>query len=426
MQPTTFFLSYPYLRNLVSPPLAMRLSRLGLLPRVLLGILFGVILGNFIDEGVARFFATINYIFNQFLSFMTPLIVLGLVAPAIMEIGKSAKKMVIVTCAMAYGDTIFASLIAFTVGYFLYPHIVGVGGGASLGDLGMQIPPYFTIDFPPLMDVLSALLAAFIVGLYTASNQGPAFRGFFTELKGAINGVIAKVIIPLLPLYIFGIFLCMTYTGEAYTIVRAFAPVVLVIFCLHIFVLLYEFLAAAIVTKRNPFVLLRHMLPAYFTALGTSSSSATIPVTLRQMMECGVSQGVSGFVAPLCAAIHMPGSAMKITSCALAICILWGMPHDPALFIHFVLLLGVMMIAAPGVPGATVMAAIALLQSVLGFGTEQTALIISLFVAMDSFGTACNVTSDGAIALIIDRFYGKGKKEAEGANGAAEAVPQAD
>lgn len=389
----------------------MRKFRLGLLPRVIIGIILGIVLGNLVNEPIARVLSTTNYIFNQFLSFMTPLIVVGLVTPAIIEIGSSAKKMVAVTCGVAYADTILASMIAFGIGYAIYPDLIGQHEASSLGS-SASLAPYFTVNFPPLMDVLSALLTAFIIGLYTAYNKGPVMKGFFNDIKGAVNSVIANVIIPTLPFYIFGIFLCMTFTGEAYAIVKAFAPVVIVIFCLHLFVLTYQYVTAGIITRRNPIKLIRHMLPAYFTALGTSSSSATIPVTMRSAQEMGVSQEVSGFTTPLCAAIHMPGSAMKITSCALAICILWGMPHNPGLFVHFVLLLGVMMIAAPGVPGATVMAAIAPLQSVLGFGTEQTALIISLFVTMDSFGTACNVTGDGAIALVIDKFYGK-KKEAE-------------
>ena len=219
--------------------------------------------------------------------------------------------------------------------------------------------------------------------------------------------MISKAIIPLLPPYIFGIFLNMTANGEAYSIMSVFAKIIVVIFVLHIVILLYQFCVAGAVTRRNPLKLLWRMLPAYFTALGTSSSAATIPVTLRQTEMNGVSNDVAGFTVPLCATIHMSGSVMKITACALTICIIKGMPHDAMLFTGFVMLLSVMMVAAPGVPGGSIMAALAPLASVLGFGEQDQALMIALYIAMDSFGTACNVTGDGAVALIVDRIFGR-------------------
>ena len=199
----------------------------------------------------------------------------------------------------------------------------------------------------------------------------------------------------------------MTYTGQAYHILLVFAKIIIVIFALHIFILLYEFCIAGVIAKRNPFPLLVRMLPAYFTALGTSSSAATIPVTLKQTLLNKVREQIAGFVVPLCATIHMSGSAMKITACALTICMIEGMPHDPLLFLHFILMLGIMMVAGPGVPGGAVMAALAPLSSILGFDAQQQALMIALYIAMDSFGTACNVTGDGAIAIVVDKLFGK-------------------
>ena len=187
-------------------------------------------------------------------------------------------------------------------------------------------------------------------------------------------------------------------------IVSVFARVIVIIFVLHIFILLYQYCIAGLVAKKNPFRLLYNMLPAYMTALGTSSSAATIPVTHRQTLKNGVSDGVAGFCIPLCATIHMSGSAMKVTACALTICLLEGLPVDFPYFLHFVLMLGIVMVAAPGVPGGAIMAALAPLSSILGFSDDQQALMIALYIAMDSFGTACNVTGDGAIALIVDRL----------------------
>ena len=227
----------------------------------------------------------------------------------------------------------------------------------------------------------------------------------FNDFKEVISITISKILIPLLPLYIFGVFLNMTHSGQAYHIMLVFAQIIIVIFILHVFILLYQYVIAGAFAGKNPLRLLAKMVPAYLTALGTSSSAATIPVTLKQTIKNGVQEEIAGFVIPLNATIHLSGSAMKITACALAICLLEGLPHDPLLFMNFILMLSIMMVAAPGVPGGAVMAALAPLASILGFDSEQQALMIALYIAMDSFGTACNVTGDGAIAVIIDRFF---------------------
>lgn len=252
------------------------------------------------------------------------------------------------------------------------------------------------------MDVMTALILAFVAGLGIATAGLRNLKGFADDFKEVITLTISKAIIPLLPLYIFGIFINMTYSGEAYRILLVFAQIIVVIFVLHIFILLYLFCIAGGLHHRNPLRLLWTMIPAYMTALGTSSSAATIPVTLRQALKNGVSEDSAGFVIPLCATIHMPGSSMKITACALTVCMLNGMPHDPMLFIYFILMLSIMMVAGPGVPGGAVMAALAPLGSILGFDADAQALIIALYIAMDSFGTACNVTGDGAIAMMVN------------------------
>ena len=182
---------------------------------------------------------------------------------------------------------------------------------------------------------------------------------------------------------------------------------------LHILILVYQYLIAGGIVRRNPFRALWNMLPAYLTALGTSSSAATIPVTVRSTLRNKVSNDIAGFVIPLCATIHMSGSCMKITACALTICLLDGLPHDPMLFLNFIMMLGIMMVAAPGVPGGSIMAALAPLAMILGFGKEEQALMIALYIAMDSFGTACNVTGDGAIAMVIDRMFKGRHKDVE-------------
>lgn len=382
----------------------IRLLRIGLLPRVIIAIILGVALGNVFSEGWVRVFITFNALFSQFLGFMIPLIIIGLVTPAIGDIGRGAGKLLLITVVLAYGDTVLSGLLAYGTGSWLFPDMV-----ASTPHLGpvkkaAELIPYFTISVPAFIDVMSALVLSFILGLTISYASLPTLKKGFDDFKESVSLTIGKVIIPLLPLYIFGIFLNMTYSGQAYRILIVFAQIIAVIFVLHLLVLLYEFCVAGIIVHRNPLRMLFTMLPAYMTALGTSSSAASIPVTLRCAMKNRVSGGVAGFVVPLCATIHMSGSCMKITACALTVCLLEGLPHDPLLFINFILMLGVMMVAGPGVPGGAVMAALAPLGSILGFGSNEQALIIALYIAMDSFGTACNVTGDGAIALVVDKL----------------------
>lgn len=385
----------------------MRKTHFGLLPRIIVAIILGVALGNVMTEPWIRPFATFNAIFSQFLGFLVPIIIVGLVTPAIAGIGKSAGKMLLATVGIAYADTVLCGLLSYGTGSVLFPGMLdGITTTASQASQG-GAEPYFTIAIPPLLDVMSALVLSFMMGLGIAYGNADVLRKGADELMAITGKVIEKAIIPLLPPYIFGIFLDMTATGQAYSVITVFAKIIVVIFILHILILLYQFAVAGLLSKRNPLKLLWRMMPAYFTALGTSSSAATIPVTLRQTELNGVSKDVAGFTVPLCATIHMSGSVMKITACALTICMMKGMPHDPVLFTGFILLLSVMMVAAPGVPGGSIMAALAPLASVLGFGEQDQALMIALYIAMDSFGTACNVTGDGAVAMVVDKIFGK-------------------
>lgn len=385
----------------------MKKTHIGLLPRIIIAIILGVVLGGVMTEPWIRPFVTFNAIFSQFLGFLIPIIIVGLVTPAIAGIGKSAGKMLLATVGIAYADTVLCGMLAYGTGSAFFPSLIeGMTAGTSDAS-GQGIEPYFTIAIPPILDVMSALVLSFIMGLGIAYGNAEVMKKGADELMGITGKVIEKAIIPLLPPYIFGIFLNMTATGQAYSIMVVFAKIIVVIFILHILILLYQFCVAGAVARRNPLKLLWRMLPAYFTALGTSSSAATIPVTLRQTELNGVSKDVAAFTVPLCATIHMSGSVMKITACALTICMMKGMPHDPMLFTGFILLLSVMMVAAPGVPGGSIMAALAPLASVLGFGEQDQALMIALYIAMDSFGTACNVTGDGAVAIIIDKCFSK-------------------
>lgn len=379
--------------------------KIGLLGRILIAIALGVLLGNILTLPWVRIFITFNSIFGQFLGFIIPLIILGLVTPAIADIGKGAGKLLLITVGIAYADTVIAAILSYTTGSTFFPSLIGNGSQTlETVEKSAEILPYFTINIPATIDVMSALVLSFIVGLGIAYGGHTVLRGATNEMKAIIVGVIERVIIPLLPVYIFGIFLNMTFSGDVMRMMTVFAKIIVVIFALHIFVLIYQYLIAGAIVRKNPFRLLANMFPAYLTALGTSSSAATIPVALKQTRKNGVSEGVAGFVIPLCATVHLSGSAMKITACAFTIALLEGLPTDFPLFLHFIMVLAIFMVAAPGVPGGAIMASLAPLGSILGFGENEQALMIALYIAMDSFGTACNVTGDGAIALVVDKL----------------------
>lgn len=385
----------------------LKLKRPGLLVRILIAIVLGIAAGYIFPIWMGRIFATFNSIFSQFLGFIIPLLIVGFVAPAIADIGKSAGKMLLATAGIAYLSTISSGLMTFFVGDAIFPSLVAPGTQtAALQSFGPELLPYFQIEMPPLMTVMTALVLAFVSGLGMAyMSGGNILKQAANEFREIIEMVIRGVIIPLLPIYIFGIFLSMTVSGQVAVVLITFAKIIGVIFALHIGLLLFQFSVAGLVVKKNPLKLLLNMMPAYFTALGTQSSAATIPVTMRQTIKMGVSEDVAGFTIPLCATIHMSGSALKIVACALALMIMQGLPYDAMMFAGFVCMLAISIIAAPGVPGGAIMASLGILASILGFSEADQALMIALYIAMDSFGTACNVTGDGFISLLVNSIF---------------------
>jgi Na+/H+-dicarboxylate symporter len=384
----------------------MKSVKIGLLGKIIIAMALGVGLGLIVPEWIVRIFLTFNGIFSQFLGFIIPLIILGLVAPAISDIGKTAGKMLLITVAIAYGSTVFAGLLSYLTGASLFPDMISSSALQKVSDAN-EISPFFSVTIPPVMGVMTALVLAFTLGLGLAAIDNTSLKKVVHDFEEIIVKTIKAAIIPLLPLYIFGIFLNMAYVGQVFSILTVFIKIIGIIFLIHIFVLILQFVIAGGLAKKNPFKLLLNMMPAYFTALGTQSSAATIPVTLQQTRKNGVSEDVAGFTVPLCATIHMSGSTLKIVACALALMIMQGMPYNFGMFAGFICMLGITMVAAPGVPGGAIMASLGLLQSMLGFNEEAQALMIALYIAMDSFGTACNVTGDGAIAIIMDKIMKK-------------------
>ena len=378
----------------------MKNFHIGLLPRIIIAIILGILFGNFLPASPVRLFVTFNAIFSEFLNFSIPLIIVGLVTIAIADIGKGAGRMLVVTALIAYGATLFSGFLSYFTGMAVFPSLIETGVPLEEVSESQGILPYFSVGIPPLMNVMTALVLAFTLKSEVLKNAARDFQEIVIRM-------ISAVILPLLPIYIFGIFLNMTHSGQVFGILMVFIKIIGVIFLLHIFLLVFQYSIAALFVRKNPLKLLGRMMPAYFTALGTQSSAATIPVTLEQSRKNGVSADIAGFVIPLCATIHLSGSTLKIVACALALMIMQGMSHDFPLFAGFIFMLGITMVAAPGVPGGAIMASLGILQSMLGFDESAQALMIALYIAMDSFGTACNVTGDGAIALIIDKVMGK-------------------
>ena len=386
------------------------LKKYGILPWVIVAIILGLVCGQFFPTGLSRVFYTYNDIFSQFLNFAVQLIIVGLVIPAIGDLGRGAGKWLGITAALAYASTIFSGVLTYIVCAWLFPGLLNPGTFSDVKASEESLAAasgYFTIEIAAPFEVMTALVLSFVIGIGLSIMPRGVLRRGFLEFREIITALISRVVIPLLPLHIFGIFLNLTQSGEAAQVISTLLTVVVVLLILEVVILGTQFGVAGVVARVNPVKALWNMKDAYLTALGTSSSAATIPVTLRQTLKNGVRHPIANFVIPLCSTIHLAGSTSKITAFAMAIAFTQNIGLTTGQWIGFIFMLGVVMVAAPGVPGGGIMAAVGILQSMLGFSEQQVALMIATYIALDSFGTATNVTGDGAIALIVDRILGK-------------------
>jgi len=382
----------------------MKKLNIGLLPKIIIAIVLGVVLGFFLPTWSVRIFTTFNGIFSQFLNFFVPLIILGFVAPAIADLDSSAGKLLVLTVIIAYVSTVISGMLSYVTSSLVLPNFIFRDTSFTEAAASNALDPFFELKIPPMLDVLSAIVLAFALGIGTSVIKGHTLKHFLFDFRGVIEMVVAKAIVPLLPLYIFGVFLKMSAAGTVMTLLTVFIKVIAMVVVMHFCWLILLFCFTGGITKRNPLALLGTMIPSWMTALGTQSSVATIPVNLKQVRKLGVSDNVADFVVPLCATIHLSGSILQITAFSVALMIIQGMPHDFGTFAAFVMILGITLVAAPGVPGGAIMASLGVLGSILGFSAGDQALMISLYVAVDSFGTATNVTGDGAVALLVDAF----------------------
>lgn len=375
---------------------------------LVLGIFFGVVCKTINFVLPIQILATFSELFGTFLSFIIPLIMIGFIVPGIASLGKNSGKALIITTILAYLSTITAGLLTFLVGKSLLPKLLK--SNTLLVDSNNTINSIFTIDIPPIMSVMSALVFSFILGISISKIKNSSILNIFNEFNIVVCDIVSKLLIPVVPIYIGSIFSKLSFTGEIFNTIKSFALVYIILFSIQLIYILIQYSIAGSLKKENPFSLIKNMIPAYLTAVGTQSSSATIPVTLKCTSSNNVKEDVTDFVIPLAATIHLAGDTITLVLTSMSIMYMTNRTPSFTLMLPFILMLGVTMVAAPGVPGGGVMAALGILESMLGFGTLEKPLMIALHAAQDSFGTATNVTGDGALAIIIDKILNKSKK----------------
>ena len=386
-----------------------------LLFRIIVAIILGVVVSQFAPEWFGRVFATFNGLFSNFLNFFIPVLIFALIAPSIAGLGRGAGKWLGITAGIAYGSTIVAGLLAYVLAHWLYPTILsGQDLITNVSDIDEgALTPYFEVEMAPPFEVMTALLLSFCIGVAMTTVKSDTLYAVTKELESVVVKVIWGFVVPILPFYIFGMFLGLGMNGNLGSVLSAFAKVLILAVVMTLVYLVLQYIIAGAITGKSPFKALRNMVPAYFTALGTSSSAATIPVSMESTLKNGISKPVASFVIPLCATIHLSGSMIKLTLYAFAIVYMANLDISTSTGLGFIFLLGIMMIAAPGVPGGAVMVAAGLLADMMGFDDGMVALMIAAYIAIDSVGTAANVTGDGAIAMIVDKFAGSKKDHTE-------------
>lgn len=388
---------------------ALYMKKVGLLPKLVIGIVFGIIIGAISKATevyfISRIFVTFSTIFGSFLSFIIPCIIIGFVAPGIADLGKESGRLLAITTGIAYLSTIIAGTIAYLFGAAILPKFIKTAQTA--GKAAVDLQPYFSVKIDPVMGVMTALVMAFMLGLGMSYIKGKTLFNAMKDFQDVVALVVKNIIIPFVPVYITGIFIKLTVAGEIFKTLKAFSSVYAILLLLQVAYIFMQYGAAWFVSGKRPLKAIKNMIPAYFTALGTQSSAATIPVNLQCVRKNEVSEDIVDFVVPLCATIHLAGDTITLVLASMAVMLMSGQVPTFAVMFPFILMLGVTMVAAPGIPGGGVMASLGLLQDMLMFNPAQQGLMIALHTAQDSFGTATNVTGDGAIAIMVDSISKK-------------------
>lgn len=392
-------------------------KKIGLVPKLIIAIILGILIGQFLPESICRIVVTASGIFSTFLKFIIPLMIVAYVTMGIADLSQGAGKLLIITVCIAYASTLIGGSASYIVSSNLFPHFISENVLEQIAETAdNSLAAYFSIAIPPLLDTLSAVVLAFVLGLCLSTMRGKeigdALYNTMKDFSGIIDKVLHTAIIPLLPLYICGTFVDMTKSGKTFAILSVLWKVFLVVICMHLIYLVLQFLLAGAISKKSPLMLMKNQIPAYTTALGTQSSAATIPVNLQCAEADGICEQIRNFVVPLCANIHMCGSMITITACATAVCLINQIPISLATVIPFIMTLGVAMVASPGAPGGSIMTALPFLYMIFGVEAGDPngpicAIMVALYITQDSFGTACNVSGDNAIGVIVNSIYEK-------------------
>lgn len=373
-----------------------------LLLKLLIAMIAGGAIGFFAPGCVVRTLNSFGFVFGQFIKFVVPFIIIGLVTPAIADAGRTAGKLLLVTMGVAYASTLLSGAFAFGVSRSLFPAILD--GGLAENVVAREFPAYFKFTIPPVMGVTTALAVAFMFGLGMVAVRSETLVRVFDEMKGIVSRTIERAVVPLLPFYILAVIADLAASGKLTIIAGSCLMIMVSAVAISVVILLLQYFVAGIVSGRNPFKALWTMIPAYLTGWGCCSSAATIPVTLRQTKANGVSEETADLVVPLCANIHLSGSMANMVVYAAGLIVLAGEPVSAGAFVEYILMVSVVAVASPGVPGGVVLACASIAEAALGFSAERYALMIAAYMALDGMGTACNLTGDGAIALVVDRF----------------------
>lgn len=386
-------------------------KKIGLIPRLIIAIALGILVGQFLPEVVTQVAITISGLFGKFLNFIIPLMIIAFVSKGIADLSEGAGKLLGATVALAYGSTLIAGSLSYTMARNIFPSFIKPELAEEIQKAtANEVAPLFEIPLGPFIDVTAALVLAFMIGLTVsalrAKGSGEVFYKAINEFNEIINLVLSKFVIPLLPFFIFGNFCNLSYSGSVFAILGIFWKIFICIIALHLLYIILQFSVAGAYTGRNPFKCLKEALPAYLTAAGTQSSAATIPVNVACNRKMGVTAQIREFCIPLCATVHLAGSMITLTACVFTLLTMFDMPHSFPLILKFIAVLGVAMVAAPGAPGGAVMSALPFLP-VIGIESSGTlaTILISLYLTQDSFGTACNVTGDNAISMAVEKIY---------------------
>ena len=374
--------------------------------RLILGILVGVLLGQIFNETLMKIVVTLQYIMGQLITFCVPLIVIGFIAPSITRLGRNASRLLGVAVVLAYVSSICAAFMSTAAGYVLIPHLSIETDVAGLRELPGVV---FQLDIPQIMSVMSALAFSILIGLAATWTKSERICDILAEFQDVVLAIVSKIVIPVLPFYIASTFCNLSYEGMITHQLPAFLQIILIVMAGHYIWMAILYLLAGAYSGKNPLEVVKHYGPAYLTAVGTMSSAATLAVALDCARKSKVlRKDMVSFGIPLFANIHLCGSVLtEVFFCMTISKMLYGQLPSLMTMILFCLLLGIFAIGAPGVPGGTVMASLGLITGVLGFDATGTALMLAIFALQDSFGTACNVTGDGALTLMLTGYVEK-------------------